>query len=121
MLRIIKAVEAGRVTPLAVADRLAAMNAEIADRDPFVSQNCIVVWRLNGGSYQFYNGRQRCRADIALPTMANGMDVRDLAKVLTPLSLKQFKDMKAGLPAQSDDAAIQAGLDKINNRKKRKL
>lgn len=121
IFRVVRAVEAGRVNPMAVADRLAALNAQISGKDPFVSPGCIVTWRLNGGGFQFFEGVKRVSQDIGLPAMANGMDVREIADMMAPLALKSFEAMKAGQPADLDAAAIQAGIDKINKRAKRKL
>jgi hypothetical protein len=121
ILRVVRGVEAGRVNPLAVADRLAVLNAEIASRDKYVSSNCIVTWRMGGGSTQFYDGRQRVKADVSVPTVARGMDVRLISEATIPFFLETVERMKKGEPHEYDGSAIQAAIDKLSMRPKRKL
>lgn len=122
ILRIVGRVESGHVNPLAVADRLAAMNETVASKDLFVSEECIVAWHHNGGCHQLYNGAKRgAQEPFFLPIMSNGVDGRDLAKLMMPLGLQQFATLKAGQPYVTDEVAIKKGVEKINNRTKRKL
>jgi hypothetical protein len=97
LLSLVNAHDRGRVSDHVIADRLARLNHEAhqAVRDGSVGPRCIVVWRRRpdappgapGGGHQFYTGIDRDRDSAAIPTIANGMDVRGIVGVL----MKQFQ------------------------------
>lgn len=119
--KVVGAVEAGRVSPLAVADRLARMNHHVSKRECSVGQECMVVWRENGGGQQFYDGKARVDADITLPGVVNGMDFRHIMEATMPFTLRNFDEMKAGETPGNYGKEIQAALDKLAAKPKRKL
>jgi hypothetical protein len=106
---------------MAVADRLAAVNAQVAIRDSYVSPQCIVTWRLDGGNFQFFDGTKRIPQDVTLPAMGNGMDIRDLCDMMMPLYLKKLEGGLTESLFELSEDDVRAGLEKINNRPKRKL
>jgi hypothetical protein len=120
ILRVVRAVEAGRVSPLAVADRLARVNESVAAKDSFVSRQCIVVWRFNGGSYQFYDGSKRTRGDMTLPNVGYGVDFAAFAEALMPIAFKNFEAIKKGESVDEQDWGFET-LDKFQKSRGRKL
>ncbi|WP_157246260.1 hypothetical protein [Nonomuraea typhae] len=80
------------MSDLMIADRLAEINYETHQAVPeTVGPRCIVVWRRQpdarprqsrGSGHQAYTGTDRDRNSDALPTIANGLDVRSIANVL---------------------------------------
>jgi hypothetical protein len=91
LLSLVKAHGCGKVTDYRVADELARLNWEThhAVRDGTVGPRCIVVWRRRpdaehapGSGHQFYTGTERDAQTDAIPTIANGMDVRSIGGVL---------------------------------------
>jgi hypothetical protein len=121
LAKIVAAVEAGRVDPRAVTDRLAKINAAIAERDKTVGRQCIVKWRFNGGGYQFYEGTKRVNGDLTVPTVVTGMDVRDIISASRPFWQKDFEAMRKGELVENNGRALQTELDKLSNKPKRKL
>lgn len=120
ILRRVRAFEHGKLDPLSIADSLAALNAEVALSDPFVAKRCIVAWRCNGGSTQFYDGDQRVNSDIDLPIVANGIDLRDLVGAMRPIWTKKFEEGSWDDSALDRDA-IEAALDTVSQRPGRQL
>lgn len=93
LLSLVNAHDRGKVSDHVIADQLARLSYEAhqAVRDNSVGPKCIVVWRRRpdgrtnapGGSHQCYTGTDRDDEDsAAIPTIANGMDVRGIAGVL---------------------------------------
>lgn len=121
ILRTLRGVEAGRVNPRAVADRLAQLNRDVAACDSSVSRKCIVKWWAGSGGYQFYGDDSRVEGDAAIPMVANGMDLQDIARAVTPISLEAFADIRAGGVGDIDPAAMQAALEREYLRPNRKL
>lgn len=121
LFRTVVAFERGKVSALAVADKLAHINELTAAKDQFVSPQCIVSWRHNGGGFQFYDGSTRAQADRPIPSVGNGMDIQEIAKITMASALKSFEAMRKGEPAEIDGQAIQAELDKLALKPKRKL
>lgn len=121
LFRLVVAFERGRVSPRAVADRLACINEQAAIKDRSVSPECIVTWRLNGGGFQFYSGSKRINADKPIPAVANGMDIQDLVNISMAFALKDFAAMRKGEATQNHGSEIQSELDKLSSKVKRKL
>jgi len=133
LLSLVKAHDCGKISDRLIADRLAGLNYEAhkaleATGDSTVGSRSIVVWRRRpdarpgapGGGHQFYTGVDRDRDCPAIPTIANGMDVQALAKILmkefqrgladhgfTPAAFNVHKDemnrLLAGIPDQPDE------------------
>ena len=116
LLRLVRACDTKRVSPIVVADQLASIN-ELAHRntaDGTVGSRCIVAWRHNksgvhkgGGSHQFYDGTKRSGESGALPTILNGMDVRAMIKV----SMPHFVQMGA---LRTDGPVGKLDVEKLN-------
>ncbi|RJG05843.1 hypothetical protein D3870_07270 [Noviherbaspirillum cavernae] len=96
LLRLVRASDAKRVSPLVVADHLARFNlfAHQNTADGTVGPRAIVAWRHNksgvyrgGGGHQFYDGTVRERGADQLPTIANGMDIQALVTVTMPFMM----------------------------------
>jgi hypothetical protein len=121
ILRVLRAVEAGRVGPRAVADKLAAINEAVARRDQMVSKCCIVQWWTGSGGFQFYDGRKRTEGDSAVPQLANGMDIQDIVTATAPIMWKALADFRAGGAGEVDPAVMQTALDRQHDRPNRKL
>jgi hypothetical protein len=106
LLRLVRANDCRKISPLAVADRLAQLNYAVHCKDSLVGPRCIVAWRHRrsyegGGSHQFYNETKRESSSTALPTIVTGMDVTAICSVLmkhTPLEA-----MLADHPTQAPD------------------
>jgi hypothetical protein len=92
LLSLVKAHDRGKVSEQLIADKLARLNyeAHVNVRDDTVGPRCIVVWRrrrdlrrtASGGGHQFYTGVDRESQSPALPTIANGLDVKSIVGVL---------------------------------------
>lgn len=121
LLRIVVAFEKGKVSPQAVTDQLARINDHVAGKDPFVSRECMVVWRGNGGGFQFYSGSTRVAPDRPIPLVSNGMDIQEIAKISMASFSKRLEGLKNGALDEADGEAIQAELDKLALKPKRNL
>lgn len=119
--KVVRAVEAGRVNPRAVADRLARVNHFVSEREPTVGKECMVVWCHNGGGFQFYDGSTKVAADLTIPTVVNGMDLRHILEASMPFTLKNFGEMRTGRTPGNYGKDIQAALDKLAAKPERKL
>ncbi len=92
LLHVVNAHDRGKLSDDLIADHVAKLTYEAHQKvtDGAVGPNCIVVWRrrqdlrrpVSGGGHQFYSGVNRDRHSHALPTIANGMDVRSLVGML---------------------------------------
>jgi hypothetical protein len=125
LLSLANAHDRGRVSDLLIADRLARLNYEAHEEvsDGSVGPRCIVIWRrrpglrrsLPAGGHQFYTGIERDRESDPIPTIANGMDVRAIARV----GMKQFLSEVAGwapggqVPLRLDTAELNRQLSKL--------
>jgi len=123
LLRLVRACDSKKVSPLVVADHLARIN-ELAHRntaDGTVGPRCIVAWRHNkfgeykgGGAHQFYDGTTRTNDSGALPTICNGMDIQALVQAVMPHTMAQMSALIAGRPAgELDVAKLNADLAKL--------
>ncbi|MBI5060069.1 hypothetical protein HZB60_09865 [candidate division KSB1 bacterium] len=123
LLRVVKANDCGQLSANTVAAHLAILNNEVyfGVRDGSVGPRCIVAWRhrKNGvhkgrGGYQSYTGAERDAISPSLPTIANGMNVSTLAKVMMPRTMKMFEAMRGGEPAKDlDKDEINAELARL--------
>jgi hypothetical protein len=92
LLSLVNAHDRGKISDRVIADQLARLNYEAHQElhDGSVGSRCIVVWRRRpdaragapGGGHQFYTGVERDPTSAAIPTIANGMDVRSIVEVL---------------------------------------
>jgi hypothetical protein len=121
LFRMVLAFERGKVSALAVADKLADINELAAVKDSFVSPQCIVSWRYNGGGFQFYDGSTRVQADRLIPSVGNGMDIQEILRVMMTPVMKSFEAMRKSEPGEIDGQSIQVELDKLSLKPKRKL
>jgi len=96
LLSLANANDHQRVSDLAVADRLAALNYR-THRDSgesSVGPRSIVVWRRrpeagasrSGGAHKFYDGEDREGDSASIPTIANGMDLAALIAAIAPVT-----------------------------------
>lgn len=113
VVRVIRAHDRGKVSPLGVADYLARLNDTVRLQDRAVGPDCIVAWRLRagGGSHMFYRGTTRDGCHM-LPGVVRGWDLTALAGIMKPLvSEEAFEARKAaGLENKLDEAKLNADL-----------
>jgi hypothetical protein len=112
LLRIVRAYDRGRVSPNVVADHLASLNNEVhlGVKDNSVGPRCIVAWRNRkggvhkvGGGHRYYTGTKRDANKPSLPTISIGLDIKALAGMLMPHTIKALEAMKAGEPVKDPD------------------
>lgn len=105
LLRLVRAYDLRQVSSYTVADFLASLNDEVhlGVSDRSVGPRCIVAWRnrkegvhKGGGGHLFYTGTTRDASSPILPTIANGMDVSALCRVLMPHTIKTLDAMRSG-------------------------
>ena len=120
-MRILRGVEAGRVNPLAVADRLAATNEEISLQEPSVGPKCIVTWAGVINGTQFYDGQERSDADIMVPQVHHGLDLRHIVASLGPSMERLMASVRKGEQPVHDTSDIQPELDRLAALPKRRL
>jgi hypothetical protein len=123
LLRLVNAHDRRRIGPLVVADWLARLSYRVhmGTRDGSVGPRCIVAWRYRqhsanggGGGSQYYTRESRDSASPALPTIANGQDVRAIARVFMPYWMENISRMASGnAPLPFDDDAINADLGQL--------
>jgi len=119
--RLLNAFERGKLSAETVADALAGLNALAAKHDPFVSPECMVTWRCSGGGFQFYKGETRVPSDRPIPSVGNGVDIKLVVKALLPFMLRSTEHVLRGEPAPVDGLAIEAAVNRVHARPKRKL
>jgi hypothetical protein len=97
ILGIVKAHAGGRVSALAVADRLASLNHQVhlGASDKSVGPRCVVAWRnrkggihKDGGATQYYTGIEREFRSGCLPTVATGLNIAPFANAVMARMLK---------------------------------
>jgi len=117
LLSLVNAHDRGKVSDFAIADQLARLNykAHQEVRDGSVGPRCIVVWRRRpdapgapGSAHQCYTGIDRDRDSVAIPAIANGMDVQALVGVF----MTQFQAQVAS--HGSNAAAFDFDRDEMN-------
>jgi hypothetical protein len=122
LLRLVRAHDRGLVSSHTVADHLARLNQEVhlGLKDGSVGPTCIVVWRFRkagrhkgGGAHGFYSGGERDRNSSSLPTIVTGIDLSALVETMRPHMEKQFKELRAGRPAEFDKDEINATLARL--------
>ncbi|HEX3506546.1 MAG TPA: hypothetical protein VHU22_24445 [Xanthobacteraceae bacterium] len=98
ILSLANAHDGGKLSPHAVADRLAQLNWEVHQRDSFVGPNCIVIWRYRrgkprkfGAAHQAYRGLDRDPTDPHIPQIAGGFDMGAFAKDAVSQMFEHFK------------------------------
>lgn len=106
LFRLLKANDSGAVSSEAVADYMASINQEVhlgmvAEGDNTVGPRCIVAWRARHGSgksggHQNYVGAIREPELPALPSIANGLDLRALMQV----HIDMMREQEARYPGQ---------------------
>lgn len=122
LIRLIAAVEAGRVPPTVVAEELAAINQLVADNDPFVGPRCVVTWRiLREGKiddgHAMYTGREKDPDTHAIPTIMRGHDVKAIAELWTQGGIPQTArvSLRAGASFKEvDDRMREQFLEKLS-------
>jgi hypothetical protein len=121
LLSLVKAHDRGRAPALLIADKLAALNAQVHSRDRTVGSGCLVAWRYRkkgahkgGGAHQFYSGTARVMPgdgdNWSFPQISNGMDVGAIVAASMPFFARMFEDMQAGRPGEIDHDQINAKL-----------
>lgn len=100
---LLRANDAGKVSDVLIADRLAALNYEAhqAVRDNTVGPRSIVVWTRRpearhtrpAGGHQFYTGIARDQKSDPIPTIANGLDVQSIAGAILRRALERMADL----------------------------
>lgn len=104
LLRMVKACNRGRISPLSVADHLARLNNTVHGgvSDQSVGPECIVAWRFrkgdprNGGQQLYSETGRTC--SVMLPTVSGGTDIEAILRALTPHSLHYHRAARAGVP-----------------------
>ncbi len=108
LLRLLAEFERGRLNPQIVADRLAELNAKAADKDIYVSKQCIVTWQHEGGSFQHYDGTKRVRSNIIQPVVDRGVDFQSFFTAYTPFALQTLEAFQKG-----DDLDVNGNVDAL--------
>jgi hypothetical protein len=113
LVSLVNAHDRGKVSDYLIADHLARLSYEAYQgvRDGTVGPRCIVVWRrrpdprrpASGGAHQFYTSVERDQGSDAIPTIANGMDIKSLVGVLMPRFLTQSADHGFGASLATSD------------------
>jgi hypothetical protein len=128
LLRLVRASDRNRASPLAVADHLASVNLLSSQHttDRSVGRKYIVAWRHNktgihmgGGGQQSYDGTLRTTEWEVLPEIAGGIDVRAMAGAIIPHIMRQVPDLRAGKPL--DTAQMDEDVAKLPKRPDEKL
>jgi hypothetical protein len=92
LLRVIAAHDHEKIPPEEVAKHFAKLNSRVAERDKYVSRECVVIWRHKdgGGAHQNYSGlvKDSISQDKMIPTIANGMDINAILNVIMPNFMK---------------------------------
>lgn len=123
VLRLVNAHDRGQISAMVVSDHLATLTDEVhrASKDGTVGPTCIVAWRhrpggryRGGGSHQSYTGTARDSTAPFLPSIATGIDMIALSKVLMPRSLELMRrgDMMTPYGTDELDAELAALPDK---------
>lgn len=112
LLSLVNNHDRGKVSALAVADRLASLNHAVSRKDGSVGADCIVGWRYrrgsphkSGGGQQHYSGLKRDYSGISLANIGAGMDMRAVMHAMMPSSLRMFEEMREkgpGLPLDAE-------------------
>lgn len=123
--QLMQAHHRGKIPALTVANSLAHLNQDVHDsvRDKSVSDKCIVKWIYRGrgrfegvgGAHQFYSGTERDLATPTVPTVANGIDVHALVKVLGKHWSNAYSKFDVGLTEAPtmDNESLSADVARI--------
>jgi hypothetical protein len=131
---MIKANEAGKVSNLAVASRLAELNyySHLNTKDGSVGPRSIVVWtrrrhtRLDGGGHEYFSKTTReteSEEDLsAIHHIANGTDLSAILPVIMKFALPWLEasldaggELEAEPPPPIDNDALNAELEKLDH------
>jgi hypothetical protein len=123
---LVNACDHGRVSPLLVADHMAALNNEVHQniRDNSVGPRCIVAWRHmrggrvhnGGGAQQFYIGTARDPTPDGFPVIACGMDMTAFERVMLPHILETIRaKQESGTAKEIDWDKITAEFNRLPN------
>jgi hypothetical protein len=106
MLTLVKEYERQRISALAVADALAAINYRVSNSsltNGTVGPKCIVAWKTRkdgvykgGGGHQCYTATVRDKDLPGLPTIGTGMDMRALCDLMMGHFLKGIAGRSIG-------------------------
>jgi hypothetical protein len=124
LLRLARACDQGKISPNAVATRMAEINFWVHTGEPTVGPRCVVAWRHRkqgfhngGGAHQFYNGlKPESSSGPAdeLPLIANGNDLSAFFNVIMPHMREQMASLVAGKQAaEIDKDKMNAELAKL--------
>lgn len=89
LLNLIKAFERGRVSELAVARQLAALNTEASENVPSVGGRSIVSWRApgssgTGGGTFYFTGNELDSDSPSIPLISRGLDLAAIFTAIQP-------------------------------------
>ena len=122
-MRLVNAHDRGLVTAAVVADRLAAINRSVHEKEPSVGPNAIVLWRhrkrgryKGGGGQHFYAGSERLVQAGGVPSLGQGMDLSQVVNALWPIMEKTLEHMRLNPddPAPDQSAEMDAALAALN-------
>lgn len=120
---LLKANDRGKVSDLAVADWLAALNyrVHLGTPDNSVGPNSLVIWRRRdrarnnrGSAHQWYSGTSRVTTtdeSMSIPTIGNGFDVTAIANIFMSLTLADAEQGAEGL-AERFQNLVQPEIDR---------
>lgn len=122
--RIVKACEAGSVSPSAVAKQMASINFDAHSTINTIGPRSIVAWRLADGSagMQYFRGTtpETPGADEPMvPHVARGLNIDSIARVMMESLNRMSAARRAGLPISDEeysrrDSELAALTDKPN-------
>jgi hypothetical protein len=123
LLRAVAAYERGQISDGAVANHLAELNdeAQLHIHDKTVGPRCIVAWRNSkggskggGGGHRLYTNAIAEDDTVAIPMIANGIDVQALVKVIAPSTMKMLDAMLDDKPVpEVDQDEINAAVARL--------
>jgi len=128
--RIISAIKQNRVSPLVIADQLAALNYIVSQSEPTVGERCIVAWRNSkggvhrgGGGHQFYTKSIRDRDTFEMPPLiGQGLDIPAIAEVLMRhVCVPMLSSLRTGQPPKIDEDKLRADSDCLPNQPDERL
>jgi hypothetical protein len=119
LLRLVTAVDHGRITPQQVSKQLAQINVMVSERTTTVGPRSIVALRISpsGGSHDGYTGDQHDDSSPQVPQLLQGFDIGAFAQAL----MTNIRSDLMFRPGTDDDERLhkqrmqQAGEDAINS------
>jgi hypothetical protein len=122
LLRLINAVDLGKVQPNLVASEFAKLNHKVHLKipDKTVGPSCIVVWRFRpdgphggGGGHKFFTGVTEDKSLPTLPSISQGFDMQAFVHAILPHLDAASKPMEDGSFAEVDKEKIDADLAEL--------